>query len=426
MILGPDIYYKCPNCGTYLYTHSLISGNACGAKRYSDGKMIAPMLPEYPNLTKCEECGTIVMLSRLERVVEESCTRKNSRTEKIENPQRKNIGLWKNFWQEITRTKRNIPEEPEKQQEHIEVEAHAVKRSYECRHLGISDLHKALDIFPDDELYIRLKIWRDYNDIFRPFWGFKPCEGIGPLDSKEYRDNCYALLDLLNKDKKDERLAYAEINRNLGNFTECLNLITKSEREDFIEKILVLECKKGNRRTVQVDNYFEILAAKAKQEAEQKEQERINEEMKDPRWKVCPNGHCYENIRKECIWCGETNVVGRMDKDVCLQHKELYVGKQNGKYILTSDANIPGREERIRKITVDYYQYKFIYFHLDGKNPNPFHFNKIQLDHGYINGRVLTKSCEYIVKRKYDSFNLSLFINRDITDPLVKRFIERD
>lgn len=53
MQLGPDKYYKCPNCGAYLYTHTLLSGNTFGAREYSDGKMVAPMLPECPNLTKC-------------------------------------------------------------------------------------------------------------------------------------------------------------------------------------------------------------------------------------------------------------------------------------------------------------------------------------------------------------------------------------
>lgn len=70
-----------------------------------------------------------------------------------------------------------------------------------------------------------------------------------------------------------------------------------SAKTEIIEGILVLECEKGNRRTVRVDNYFEIMVARAKQEAERKEKERINEEMKDPRWKICPNGHCFENIR---------------------------------------------------------------------------------------------------------------------------------
>ena len=161
------------------------------------------------------------------------------------------------------------------------------------------------------------------------------------------------------------------------------------------------------------DHSEKMLRIRAKQEAERMEQERINEEMKDPRWKVCPNGHCYENIRKECPWCGKDKVVGRLDKDVSLQHKELYVGKQNGHYILTSDASIPMQEERIRKITIDYYQDKFVYFHIDGKNPNPFYFNTIRLNQGCIKGRMLTKYIELIMKGKCDYLDLSSCIERN-------------
>lgn len=132
--------------------------------------------------------------------------------------------------------------------------------------------------------------------------------------------------------------------------------------------------------------------------------------MKDPRWKICPNGHCYENIRKECPWCGKDNVVGRLDKDVSLQHKELYVGKQNGHYILTPDASIPMQEDRIRKITIDYYQDKFVYFHMDGKNLHPFYFNTIRLNQGCIKGRTLTKLCEDILVGKYNYVDLSSYI----------------
>lgn len=158
------------------------------------------------------------------------------------------------------------------------------------------------------------------------------------------------------------------------------------------------------------DHSEKMLRIKAKQEAERMEQERINEEMKDPRWKICPTGHCYENIRKECLWCGKDKVVGRLDKDVSLQHKELYVGKQNGHYILSSDASIPMQEERIRKITIDYYQDKFVYFRMDGKNPHPFYFNTIRLNQGCIKGRTLTKLCEDILVGKYDYVDLSLYI----------------
>lgn len=368
MILGPDIYYKCPKCGAYLYTHSLTSGNTFGAKTYSDGRMDAPMLPKFPNLTKCRKCEAIVMLNRLE-------------------PQYKKRHLCK---------------------------------KYKCMHMDIIDLYKALDAFPNDELYIRLKIWRAYNDFFRPFSVPTSVNTCHLLDSQKYIDNCCRLLILLNKENDDERLIMAELNRNLGNFTECLDLIQKSQRrKESIERILTLECERGNRCTVRVDNYFKILEEKAKQEAERKEQERINEEMKDPRWKVCPNGHCYENIRTECIWCGEKRVEGRLDKNVNIQHRELFVGKlkrgflSTSHYVLTTDPNILMQEERIRKITIDYFQDKFIYFHLDGKNPNPFHFNVIRLNEGCINGRILTKVCEDIIAGSSDNVDLSSYIHND-------------
>lgn len=65
-MLESHAFYKCPTCGAYLYSSSLHCGNTIGAKFYSDGKMFAPMWPEFPDFTKCEECGTIIMLSRLE------------------------------------------------------------------------------------------------------------------------------------------------------------------------------------------------------------------------------------------------------------------------------------------------------------------------------------------------------------------------
>lgn len=399
MRLGSDIYYKCPKCGAYLYTHSLISGNTFGARFFSDGKMAAPMLPEFPNLTKCRKCETIVMLSRLDEVVEDGSQK----------------GLFGKYLRLFPRTKikNKETEQVRELKEYQDINSPFIGR-YECMHLGIGDLYKALDVFPNDELYIRLKIWREYNGLFRHRFFDSGNISHPILDSQDYKDNCCRLLNLLNKEDDDERLIMAELNRNLGNFTECLDLIQKLQRrKEPIKRILTLECERGNRCTVRVDNYFNILDEKAKQEAERKEQERINEEMKDPRWKVCPNGHCYENIRTECIWCGEKDIADRLDKDISLQHKELYVGKRNGHYVLTTDHNIPMQEERLRKITVDYFQDKFIYFHLDGKNPNPFHFNVIRLNEGCINGRILTKLCEDVIAGKSDNIDLSSYIHND-------------
>ena len=246
MQLGPDLFYKCPTCGACLYTHSLLSGNTIGARVYSDGKTYAPMLPEYPNLTKCGGCGTIVMLKRLKPLSDE--------TPRQPQEQEVKLSLWKKLKNIVCQTKSEKEELPKTETSQND-EIIAKNHSYECEHLGIADLYKALALFPEDELYIRLKIWRAYNDKCRYDEDelFVMCDKFNIdhinckfLDSKEYQSNCYALLNLLNKDNKNERLIIAEINRNLGNFTQCIDLILESDREGREEKILLLECEKGN------------------------------------------------------------------------------------------------------------------------------------------------------------------------------------
>lgn len=393
MIPGPNIYYKCPTCGAYLYTPSLISGNTIGARYYSDGEMIAPMMPEFPNLTKCEGCGTLVKLSQLERVDYDN---KNSNIKSVP----------RNLFKQDIADKQDVAE----------------SKIYQCHHLGVADLEKALDLYPDEELAIRLKMWRRYNDRIRFFLDFSRIFNKS-IDYRShefdynlewYRNNCLTLLALLDPNDKDQLLLMAELNRNLGNFEECLRLVSLSKNwrninyshDVPIEQILIRECKKGNKCTVLINDYHKELIAEAKQQ----EQKRINEEKKDPRWKVCLNRHCFENIRTACIWCGSTKVVARLDKNIEIQHKVLYIGKLKGHYILTEDANIPKQEDRVRKITIDYYQDKFIYFHLDGKNPNPVLSSRIKLDGGMINGLTLRKLCEDIVKGECTSVDLTKHI----------------
>ncbi len=68
MLPGPNYVYKCPRCGNLLTVGSILSGNTIGAKIYSDGKRIAPMLPDFPDLTKCKKCETIFWLNILRKI----------------------------------------------------------------------------------------------------------------------------------------------------------------------------------------------------------------------------------------------------------------------------------------------------------------------------------------------------------------------
>jgi predicted nucleic-acid-binding Zn-ribbon protein len=63
MNIGPDLYYKCPKCGKTSFRGSLLSGNTFGGKFFSDGKLIAPMLPEFPAIIRCKNCKDFYWLS---------------------------------------------------------------------------------------------------------------------------------------------------------------------------------------------------------------------------------------------------------------------------------------------------------------------------------------------------------------------------
>lgn len=59
---GPDIIRECPKCKMHVVQETTMSGNTMHAKFWTDGKMVAPMLPDRPNLVKCPKCGTLFWL----------------------------------------------------------------------------------------------------------------------------------------------------------------------------------------------------------------------------------------------------------------------------------------------------------------------------------------------------------------------------
>ena len=64
MIPGPILIIPCPICSFQGKKRTLISGNTFGAELWSDGKQIAPMLPEYPILCKMPEMRILFLHER--------------------------------------------------------------------------------------------------------------------------------------------------------------------------------------------------------------------------------------------------------------------------------------------------------------------------------------------------------------------------
>lgn len=263
MLPGPNLVYKCPNCGSLILKGSLLSGNTFDAEVYSDGKVISEMLTEYPDLTECIFCNKIFWLHKLEVY------------QRLE-------------WSEI-------PNE----------------RFYFAVSLNINDLFRALDEgvaeTKKEELYIRRSIWWRYNDSIRErvgetgIWGKrgkrkKKREGelliftiLDSLlenksseepdnknfmeqqkeensetsvkdeklmiqfsdenDENRWKENLLQMLMLLDPSEVTERIAAAEIHRNLGNFEKSIEILESIESPtyDYTKVKLLEECSKKNR-----------------------------------------------------------------------------------------------------------------------------------------------------------------------------------
>ncbi len=57
MMPGPTLLKACPHCSARFLLRTLRSGNTFGAVLYSDGRLIAPMLPDSPRFRICQGCA---------------------------------------------------------------------------------------------------------------------------------------------------------------------------------------------------------------------------------------------------------------------------------------------------------------------------------------------------------------------------------
>lgn len=210
MLTGPTYVYECPQCGNLLTNSSLESGNSMGAEYFSDGKVFAPMLPEFPDLTKCKKCDHIFWLSKLEE-----------------------IGRYQ--WSD----------EVNPQWESADM----------AMYLEINDLYRAIRggiaETKEEELNIREQIWRAYNDRIRngePIFQDANDEAL-------WKENVTTLLALFDQSDRNEKLMIAEIYRNLGEFEKSISILNGIEGDDldWIRRRLKKECKRKNRWVVQLN-----------------------------------------------------------------------------------------------------------------------------------------------------------------------------
>jgi hypothetical protein len=166
------IVRECPHCKVHVVQEDTVSGNTIGAKFYTDGKREAKMLPDHPWLAKCPACQRL-------------------------------------FWiDESVEVDTGFDAAKGKQQ---------VLAPSEKELLGFLT---GLELPRDKELYVRVSAWRRANDT----WRLNP--NATPAFSKDQVQNLKALSDMLDEKEPNQRILKAEIARELGEFDECLSLLS--------------------------------------------------------------------------------------------------------------------------------------------------------------------------------------------------------
>ena len=201
---GPDVIHECPICSKKVAVGSLLSGNTFGAKFYSDGKRIAPMLPEFPQITKCPDCGNIFWL-------DENSEIKLSQEENIESARFLNV------------------------YEYLE--------AIENKNYSSST----------NELFLRTRVWWGFNDRVRNG------EDIFQKENDEaiYEENILRLIEL----QEQEREMLSSIKKSMGE--EAINALKKIDGVEVDFQVL-MSLTELYRNIGNFDTSKEILAIAAK------------------------------------------------------------------------------------------------------------------------------------------------------------------
>jgi hypothetical protein len=173
------IVRECPHCKVHVVEEDTLSGNTVGAKIYTDGKREAKMLPDHPALVKCPVCG----------------------------------GL---FWvEEAVKVDMGFDAAEGK----LPIIAPSAKE--------IQDFLAGSTLAEDKEFYLRLRLWWKANDA----WRYVP--DAKPAFSPERVKNLDALSALFDESLPGHRILKAEIARELGNFDQCLLLLSYQFEEGY-------------------------------------------------------------------------------------------------------------------------------------------------------------------------------------------------
>ncbi len=181
MIPGPNLLLKTPLTNTLVKIATINSGNTFGARRWTDAKREAPMLPDQPWLRRVPGGEELFWTDACEQAGEEE--------------------VW-------TRPKRGEKEVPFAEAPTAEDYRRAIVTG------GVATT-------PEQERYLRLRLWWLLNDPVRQG---APAAVSTPAD----REILLGLRALLDRSDANDRLLAAETSRELGDFVTAATLLEEA------------------------------------------------------------------------------------------------------------------------------------------------------------------------------------------------------
>jgi len=189
MTRGESIYRTCPSCQKLLIERTLNSGNTFGARFWTDGKMVAPMLPETPALVRCAHCSAL---------------------------------LWLADADEVSPGKRRAMPGDVQAESPVELE----ERDF------LEALEQKLARDDHEEKYIRMKAWHARNDAFR-----NDSQNGQTEVTAATSDNMKALYVLLDEAEPNERVMKAELARELGRFDDAMKVLDFTFEDGYLPAV---------------------------------------------------------------------------------------------------------------------------------------------------------------------------------------------
>lgn len=198
MMPGNTYVRECPHCSGRFTQPTMASGNTFGAKFWLDGKMDAPMMPEYPAYVGCPHCKG-------------------------------------NFWVEDTKVVKSFGYNEEKEIPDLTLDSNQNPVPYRVptKKIYLQGLDD-LNITKENEIYLRSKLMQLYNDVNRDQKVQKPAIAA-------QIENWNRLLEILDSNDTQEKLLKVEIYREMGNFEEAKKAFTGEFDEEYMDTMNMLD-----------------------------------------------------------------------------------------------------------------------------------------------------------------------------------------